>query len=286
MDSAALNSLPPLPQVPILRRMTAALWAREDVAALWLGGSFARREADAYSDLDLRVAVAPDHFPAWTDLDPAALLGEPVVGTQRMSWLGTAFYHVVLENGVIVDLLVQSADHTPPEDYTLPLACRDDAFGALLALAHLPPAEEALPDPETIRQAVIDFWIGSHKHAKVIGRGLDPVVLFGLGLEQAVLMRLWYVAATGRDLGTQRATIHTMTQTARAIEAGPDAHETLRVLGAPRLTSADRLRAVETSRDEVARVGRRLAGRLGFAYPEALEQTVRDSWLRFLADLP
>lgn len=286
MNSAALDSLPPLPQVPTLRRMVSALWAREDVAALWLGGSFARGEADAYSDLDLRVAVTPDRFPEWTELDPAALIGEPVVGTQRMGWVGTAFYHVVLKNGVIVDLLVQASDHAPPEDYTLPLACRDDAFGALLASAHLPPAEEALADPETIRQAVVDFWISSHKHAKVIGRGLDPIVLFGLGLEQSMLMRLWYVAATGRDLGTQRATIHTMTKTTRAIEAGPDALETLRVLGAPRLTAADRRRAVEISRDEVARVGRLLAERLGFAYPEALERTVRDSWLRFLADLP
>ncbi len=286
MDFAALELLPPLPQVPPLRRMVSALWAREDVAALWLGGSFARGEADAYSDLDLRVAVAPDRLPAWSDLDPATLIGEPIVGTQRMGWVGTAFYHVVLENGVIVDLLVQSTDQAPPEDYTLPLACRDDAFGALLASAHLPPAEELAADPETIRQSIVDFWISSHKHAKVIGRGLDPIVLFGLGLEQPVLMRLWYVAATGRDLGTQRATIHTMTRTARAIEAGPDAEETLRVLGAPRLTTDDRLRAAEISRDEVARVGRLLATRLGFAYPEALEHTVRASWVRFLADLP
>lgn len=286
MDFAALEALPSLPQVAALRRMVSALWTQGDVAALWLGGSFARGEADADSDLDLRVAVAPDRLPAWAELDPVLLLKEPVVGVQKMGWGGTAFYHVVLENGVIVDLLVQASDQAPPEDYTLTLACRDDAFGALLAQAHLPPSEEPAANPETIRQAVVDFWIGSHKHAKVIGRGLDPIVLFGLGLELSPLMRLWYVAATGRDLGKQRATIHTMTRTVRAIEAGPDALQTLRVLGTPRLTASDRLRAVEISRDEVARVGRRLAARLGFAYPEALEQTVRDSWLRFLADLP
>ncbi len=284
MDFPALDSLPPLPQVLTLRRMASALWAQDDVTALWLGGSFARGEADAYSDLDLRVAVPADRLSTWGDLDPAARLGEPAAGVQKMGWVGTAFYHVVLENGLIVDLFIQDTDHEPPQDYTLTLACRDDAFGALLALAHLPPTEEPAADPQTIRQAVVDFWIASHKHAKVIGRGLDPIALFGLGLELSPLMRLWYVAATGRDLGTQRATIHTMTKTARAIEAGPDAHETLRVLGAPRLTAADRLRAVEISRDEVARVGRTLALRLGFAYPEALEQTVRAGWQRFLAE--
>ncbi len=286
MDFPALDSLPPLPQVPTLRRMVSALWAQDDVAALWLGGSFARGEADAYSDLDLRVAVPADRLSAWADLDPAAPLAEPVAGVQKMGWAGTSFYHVVLENGLIVDLLIQDTDHEPPQDYTLTLACRDDAFGALLSSAHLPLAEEPAADPEVIRQVVVDFWIASHKHAKVMGRGLDPIALFGLGLELSPLMRLWHTAATGRDLGTQQATIHTMTKTARAIEAGPDAHETLRVLGAPRRTAAERQRAVEISRDEVARLGRRLAAQLGFAYPEALEQTVRAGWQRFLADLP
>ena len=278
-----LASLPPLPQVLALRRMVSALWAQEDVAALWLGGSFARGEADAYSDLDLRVAVAPDRLSAWAELDPALLLGEPIVGTQRMDWEGPVLYHLVLEDGLIVDLLIQNTDREPPQDYTLTLACRDDAFEALLEKAHLPPAEEPAADPEVIRQVVADFWIASHKHAKVMGRGLDPIALFGLGLELSPLMRLWYVAATGRDLGMQRATIHMLTRTVRAIESGPDALQTLRVLGAPRLTAADRLQAVEISRDEVGRVGRTLAAQLGFAYPEALEKTVRTAWQRFVA---
>ena len=284
MDFPALDSLPSLPQVPTLRRMVSALWAQEDVAALWLGGSFARGEADAYSDLDLRVTVAPNRFPVWTELTPAERLGEPVAGVQKMGWVGTAFYHIALENGLIVDLLIQGTDYAPAEDYTLTLACRNDAFGALLAQAHLPFIEELAANPEAIRQVVVDFWIGSHKHAKVIGRGLDPIALFGLGLEYAPLMRLWYVAATGRDLGTQRATIHTLTQTTRVVEAGPDAPQMLRVLGAPRQTKAERRRAIELSRDEVARVGRALAARLGFAYPEALEVTVRTAWQRFLAE--
>lgn len=286
MNPDALDALPPLPQVSALRRLASALWARDDVAALWLGGSFARGEADAHSDLDLRVAVAPGRLAAWAELGPAALLGESVVGAQPMGWEGTAFYHLVLEDGLIVDLLIQGTDREPPQDHTLVLDCRDDAFGERLAQARLPPAEEPPADPGAVRQAIVDFWIGSHKHAKVIGRGLDAVALFGLGLEQSVLMRLWFISATGHDLGTQRATIHTLTRTERAVQAGPDAARTPAVLSAPRLTRADRLRAVEVNREEVARVGRVLAERLGFAYPEALERTVRESWLRVRADVP
>lgn len=278
-----LNALPALPQVTVLGRIARRLWENEDVAALWLGGSFAREEADEHSDLDLRVAVRPDTQPQ--NLDPpelSALLGETVVGTQSLSWEGTVLHHLLLAGGVIMDLLVQHTEREPPQDYTLVLGCRDAVFGALLAAAHLPAAEDLKPaDPQAICEAVTQFWIGSHKHVRMLHRDLDLLILIGLGFEQPVLMRLWYVAATGRDQGTQRPTIHTLTPQVRAVTEMFGAHS-LETLGSARTSRTEILRAVEANRDEAARVGRRLAATLGFEYPDALEQTVRASWKLYL----
>ncbi|MGI4787572.1 MAG: nucleotidyltransferase family protein [Janthinobacterium lividum] len=278
MIDAAFDALPPLPQVATLRRITDALWAREEVLALWLGGSFARGAADEFSDLDLRVAVREDSLDFWSSCDLSALLGEVVVGQSG----GTVFHQLVLGDGIILDLLVQSVEKDPPLDYTLILGCRDRTFGDLLAQAKLPGTESLeAADPKAICGAITDFWIGSHKHVKMLHRELDLLILFGLGIEQSVLIRLWYVAATGRDQGTQRATIHTLTPTMRAITATFGAHS-LETLGTPRGNRADVIRAIECNRNEVAAVGRRLAELLGFEYPEALEQTVRETWRQYL----
>ena len=282
MSDLNFDGLPNLPQVVTLERIARALWGRDDVVGLWLGGSFARGEADEFSDLDLRVAVASESFDAWSMADPSPLIGEPVVGVQSMGWDRTMLHHSVLGSGVILDLLVQSADREPPEDHTLVLGCRNTAFGQLLNAARLPPTEELAPaNPAAIRDAVISFWIGSHKHVRMLHRGLDLLVLVGLGLEQSALMRLWYAEATGRDQGTQRATIHTLTPTVRAVTEATGSH-CLETLGSARTGRTEIIHAVEANRDEVAAVGRRLAARLGYEYPEALEETVRRTWRQYL----
>ena len=285
-----LDGVMSLPQTEALRRISARLWADPDVAALWLGGSFARGDADKNSDLDLRVAVYPDALPRrqradMTAYDLSAHIGETVAGMNPMRWEGTVLYHLLLTNGWIVDFLVQSVGQEPPADFTLVLGCRDAAFGQLLASAQLPPPSVPAPaDPVVICQAVTDFWIGSHKHLRVLSRDLDPLALIGLGLEQSVLMRFWYVDATGRDQGTQRPTIHSLTQVARAVteSVGP---RSLEALGPAQTNRAEIKQAVEIHRSEVAAVGRRLASRLGFVYPDVLEQTVRDHWQKYCEEV-
>ena len=278
-----LDGVPDLPQKETLKRVAARLWADPAVAALWLGGSFARGVADENSDFDLRVAVWPDALPHWqrvemTAQDLSAQIGETVAGINPMRWEGTALYHLLLTNGLIMDLLVQSVERDPPADDTLVLGCRDAAFGEQLASAHLsPPADPSPAVPAVICQAVTDFWINSHKHIRVLSRDLDLLVLAGLALEQSALMRLWYVDATGRDQAAQRPTIHSLTQVVRAVANSTGPHS-LEVLGSARTNRAEIKQAVEANRDEVATVGRRLAARLGFAYPDVLEQTVRNCW--------
>ena len=282
-----LDGVSDLPQKETLERITARLWADPDVAALWLGGSFARGVADKHSDLDLRVAVCSDALPRWREpsvsmQDILAQIGETVAGMNPMCWEGTVLYHLLLTDGLIIDLLVQSVERDPPADLTFVLGCRDTAFGQKLMAAHLPQVPDPVPaDPAVICQVITDFWINSHKHIRVLSRDLDLLVLIGLGLEQPVLLRLWYIDATGSDQGMQRPTIHSLTQTVRAVTESAGLH-TLETLGSARTNRAEVRRAVEANRDEVAAVGRRLAGRLGFAYPDSLEQTVCRCWQEYL----
>ena len=282
-----LDSLPDLPQTAVLTRIAVRLWADSEVAALWLGGSIARGKADAHSDIDLRVAVRPDALADWQEPERAALsalIGETVVGVHALRWEGTVLHQALLADGVIIDLLVQSMERDPPQDVTLVLGCRDAAFGALLVAAALPPVEETKPaDSEAIREAITLFWIGSHKHTRMLSRNLDLLILQGLALELPVLLRLWYAEATGRDQGTQRSTIHTLTPMMRAITEAFGPHS-LDVLGSPRTNRAEIVQTIEANRNEVAAVGRRLAARLGFEYPNALEQTARQSLTQYLAD--
>jgi len=233
------------------------------------------------------MAVRPDALPEWQEPDLAALsalIGETMVGVHALRWEGTVLHQALLADGVIIDLLVQSMDRDPPQDATLILGCRDAAFEALLASAALPPAEENKPaDPDTIREAITQFWIGSHKHVRMLSRNLDLLILQGLALEQPVLLRLWYVEATGQDHGTQRPTIHTLTPMMRAITEAFGPHS-LDVLGSARTNRAEIIHAIEANRNEVAAVGRRLAVRLGFDYPDALEQTARQNLKQYLED--
>ena len=282
-----LGGVAEMPQKEALGRITARLWSDPDVAALWLGGSFARGAADENSDLDLRVAVQPEALLRWqragmTAQDLSAEIGETVAGINPQRWEGTVLYHLLLTDGLIVDLLVQSVERDPPADFTLILGCRDAGFGQKLAASHLSQAPDPTPaDPAVICQAVTDFWINSFKHLRVLSRDLDLLVLIGLGLEQSVLLRFWHIDATGSDQGAQRPTIHSLTQTVRAVTdlVGPCALETL---GSARTNRTEIMRAVEVNRNEVALVGRRLAARLGFDYPDTLEQTVRRCWQEYL----
>jgi len=199
----AFSSLPPLPQTASLRRVLSVLWADEDVIALWLGGSFARREADEYSDIDLRVAVRPEAQERWRRPDLELLFGGEVAGYTPFSLGGGQLHHLALTSGDIYDLWIQTTEEAPFEDVALVLGCRDGAFAQKLGATRLPPAPEPIfADAAAVRQIVASFWINSLKHRKVLKRGLDLVAQTGIGMERALLQRLWFIAATGRDVPT------------------------------------------------------------------------------------
>jgi hypothetical protein len=278
-----LNLLPELPQCRHLSQLAPLLWRQEGVIALWVGGSLAHGNADLYSDIDLRMAVKPDTLPGWKQPDLAALFAGECLGHQFLPFGEEAFlHHLVLRTGDIYDLWVQSADLDPPADAILILGCRDEALRQRLQRTESPAVARPQPaDNEAIRQALVDFWIGSHKHRKVLHRNLHLLVMTGIQLDRAVLLRLWYVLETGLDFGHGRSTIHGMTELVRTVE-GVQGDTALQVLGAPLTDRHQIYRAIEQIRDQVSDVGKRLAHRMGFAYPDDLEQMVRRGWSEFL----
>ena len=279
------DGLPDLPQVTGLRRYAALLWQRDDVLALWMGGSLAAGGGDHFSDLDLRAAIAPDRFDGWRAQRPWLALFDPsCVGTVDEPYGTDATHHfALLANGDMFDLIFCRGVPVQAEHEIVVLACRDDALARRLRECVVPRPDIYAPATAAgIERLIVDFWLNSHKHRKVLGRGLELLVHMGLAFDRERVVRLWHAAITGTDIGDARPSIHSWGRMMRAVgrSMGPRA---LQVLGAPVTSRALLFAHVEQLRREVSDVGRQLATRLTFAYPDALERTVLDSWKEFLA---
>lgn len=284
MAELLLDQLPDLPQTPILVRVAQNLWRHDDVVAIWLGGSFASGGADAFSDVDLRIAVDRSAIDAWRQPDLEQLFEAPCPGHQAHAFADDAvLHHVLLADGCMFDLYVQSTDRDNLEQAVCVLGCRDEAFGQ--RLARFQRADRSPPQPadaETLRQLIIDFWISWHKHRKVLHRDLDVLAITGVQNDRTVLTRLWYVQLTGCDVEPGRPSIHAMTQLVRTIQQAKGA-AALAILGAPLDSRAAIINGIEQVADEVGRAGRQLAPQLGFEYPHAVEQTARRCWTESLS---
>ena len=284
--------LPDLPQVETLKRVAPEIWSNEEVRALWIEGSFGQGAADRYSDVDLRLAVPAARFRKWESPDFTALFQGLCIAHQRLFPQEEAIlHHVLLETGEMYDLGIQRIDRLALHGTSRLLGCRDPALAgcftepasvsAAVSVADSSGSPGSDPDPGTVAQLIVDFWINSNKHRKVLHRGLDPMVVVGLQAERAILIRLWAIHASGRDTGTETPTIHTLTPQVRSI--GKTGRNALEVLGAPVRNRGELKALIERHRDEVARVGRALAERYAFAYPEGVEETVRAGWDEFLS---
>jgi predicted nucleotidyltransferase len=272
-----------LPQAAALHRAAESLAANIDVDAVWLGGSFASGSADRFSDVDLRIAVVPERLSSWRDIDFRAIFNQAALGASIASFGDDAFlHHLVLEDGTIFDLFVQTTCRDNHEHAVKILSCRDDAFGERLATfgrqisGELPP-----PDAPAISKLVVSFWINSYKHRKVLGRGLPLLAAVGVQLERMSMLRLWTALVTGRD-GGDRMSIHGLSATTRVVHADDKLHA-LQTFGLPLRTPDEVIAAIEANRDAVASAGRLLAARLAFEYPDKLERLVRSSWAEFRA---
>lgn len=289
-DELCLDKLPAeLPQTGRLREVATNLWKRDDVVALWLGGSFADETADRYSDIDLRVAVPPESIAHWKALDERALcdiLGRPCLAHERGDYGPFAIlHHTLLADGDIYDLFVQSTEHEKHEHSVLILGCRDATFAVRLK-AFATGQKDVDPTPadgEEIAHLIRAFWFNTHKHRKVFARGLDLLSSVGINVERAMLLRLWYASITGLDGGEARPNIFALSERYRVVRRQMGARA-MQILGAPLSSREHMIVHIEQLRNEVGAVGRQLAGRLGFEYPEQLEAMVRESWEQFESD--
>jgi hypothetical protein len=278
-----LSVLPQMAQTRTISWLAPALWADEQVVALWLGGSLACGEGDAYSDIDLRVAVDPADLEAWRALDTQALTGGQVAGGHTFA-LGedALIHHLLLLNGDIVDLLIQTTARPPDAEPLLTIGCRDEAFAETLrAQNHV---EEEPHNPATAEGAwelIVAFWVNSHKHRKVLHRRLDLMIPSGLYHSWLMLMRLWYIQATGEDTSAYHFSgIHGLTKLVRSVE-GLEGVDAQAVAGVPGRTREEIYAAIEIHQEAAACVGPLLAERYRFEYPLALERMVRAQWRAF-----
>jgi hypothetical protein len=281
-----LDLLPNLPQSPMVRDLAERLWQEDaGILAIWLGGSLANRTGSPYSDVDLRVAVPPVDLPRWEapDFVNALLGGAPLVRHLIRVGEDSFIHQLILASGEILDLLVQSAEVAPIVEPTLVLGCRDDRFAQLLAASDHAP--ETLSGPaltgELVREIVIDFWVHTLNHRKVLSRHLDLMFPAAMYTKWTLVMRLWYIAATGNDVSPQHFTsIHGLTRLVQAVER-VYGDEPLIVCGAPTRTREEIYAAIEGYQDVVSRLGRSLAEQYSFEYPTELEEMTRRAWVTF-----
>jgi predicted nucleotidyltransferase len=282
MQDLNVSLLPDLPQKHFLLHLLADLWQDPAVVCLWLTGSLARGTADIYSDVDLGVAVQPaashpDRLPA-----SAQLLKDNTVA-HKMTNVGehATLHYLLLAHSELYDLMVQTTEHTIRKQPRLVLACWDEAFGAQLSGDEELSIQNQAADPEVIRESIIAFWMAQFRQQKVLYRDLGLVAWMEEQLMRQELIRLWYALATGCDCGSLRQmTIHTLSPVAHAVRDA-QGDNALALIGQSLRTRREILDATVQIRDEVARIGRQLAERLGFDYPSDVEMVVLRGWQQF-----
>jgi hypothetical protein len=191
LELTLLDNLAHLPQHARLVRVVDELWRDLAVFAIWLGGSLARGAGDAWSDVDLRVAVAPAAFDPDALPAGAATLAAEVVGMHPLFFgLRATLFHMLLTDGQIYDLLVQTTDHTPTDEARLVLGCRDDTFGDRLVNGDDPPLGVFPAEATAVRQVIVDFWMNQIKLQRVLARGLPLMAWEGIYRMRQELLRL------------------------------------------------------------------------------------------------
>ena len=278
MSELALDQLPDLPQTPYLKELSQRLWQNPDIVALWLGGSLAVGKGDAYSDIDLRIAVKETAFSNWEVPDLDEVFGQACLAHAVLNFGESLLHHALLANGDIYDLYIQRVDASVINEERITLGCRDADFLEKLQAPLEPYTLDAELKPEVVLEVLEQYWFGSHKHPKALHRDLEVLSWEGLNLFRPVLVRLAYMLETGRDCGDiRRLKIHGFSPVSRALrETG-----ILETIGLPVRNRDEIVAALDSLHKEVGRVGRALAEKYGFEYPERLEGLVLAHWEMF-----
>jgi hypothetical protein len=257
MPELNFGILPQIAQERTISWLAPAIWADERIVALWLGGSLARGEGDAPSDL--RVAVDPDDLERWRAMDTQALTGEQVDGGRTFSLGEDALIHQLLLNGDKVDLLTQTTRDRRTSSRCSYLAAGTRRPPRRYLHRISPRRSHTTRRRRRARELIAAFRVNSHQRRKVLRRRLDLMIPSGPYHSWLMLTRLWYIQATGEDTSAHHFSgIHGLNKLVRGVEGreGVDARA-------------------------AARVAPGVAQRYGFEYPLELERMVRAQWKAF-----
>ncbi|MBI2939659.1 MAG: nucleotidyltransferase domain-containing protein [Chloroflexi bacterium] len=174
----------------LLARIVRVLQEDTRMVAAWLAGSFGRGEADAWSDLDLHVAVADDHLASVLERSQELFgrVGDPLLvqaGWPSQSQAGARFWLVVYPGALEVDWNIGPAGQ----------AVRPEASLVLFDRAGIPlVAPPPIAPEERLAQAdrwLAFFWAMAPIAVKYAGRGHTHRAVTQIGLLTDAAIALW-----------------------------------------------------------------------------------------------
>lgn len=183
----------------VLRRTTAALEADPAVVAAWLSGSYGRGEDDAWSDLDLHVAIEDGRYAAVIEAPDRlfGVAGEVLLmqgGIPSNSMPEGMFWLVMYPGPVEIDWNVGPASH----------AVRPTASRPLFDRGPVPPSPEGTPPGDLRDRANSDvrmFWAMAPIALKYAGRGHTQLAVRQCALLHRALTSLWLAVHQPAQLG-------------------------------------------------------------------------------------
>jgi predicted nucleotidyltransferase len=181
---------------PLLTRIVEHLEADARVAAGWVAGSIGRGEDDAWSDLDLHVAVYDQHAAAfWSEMPKLyERIGRTVLIQQEMLSNAQTGGHLQL---VVFDGLWRWTGTSAP----LSLARRAPWHVLLFARVAVPLATPPKVSPEDRRtqcqERPVFLWAMAPIAVKYIARGDTSRAVGQIGLVRNAFIALWRLVETG-----------------------------------------------------------------------------------------
>jgi predicted nucleotidyltransferase len=256
-----IHKLPDVPQLERLPAILSDLERDETITAIWLGGSLASGTPDEHSDIDLRLAINAESFNLETLPTALQNLERESVLIRRSSFgEGTAWHYLMLSDASIWDVLIYRDTREPFPEFRRVIQANGDWAKKLEGGSD--PSVEFLPlESAAVIEVLEQFWLDWRKHIKVLARGRQNVIWMGLNLSRHQLTRLKFMLEMGCDCGpTERLTIHTLLPVSRALSSW-----NAEAMGLKELAT------------EASTLGRTLAERHGFEYPESVERAARNA---------
>ena len=181
---------------PLLRRIMQELDADERVAAAWLTGSIGRGEADAWSDLDLHIAIHDGHLADYWNNRFALYnrVGRPVLIQGEIpsnAQPGGHFQLVIFDGPLEVDWNVGPLSLAKRSPWYMPLLERVDIAGAETPRLS---AEERCAQ---CQDRLTFLWAMAPIAVKYIARGQTHRAVGQIGLVHAAFVSLWRLLELG-----------------------------------------------------------------------------------------